>query len=162
MADHFADRFWSTQFWAKRYFQGGEADPNALSASLSGSGSLTAAISYAAAEGGAIVNFERRKRRRKAWYDAIQRLQEGEQVTLPEVKRAVKAVSKAINKPELPEAEKTASAVNNHLTAVKSRGIETLELVEALKALRELERKIARLKAQEEEEELMMILALAA
>ena len=162
MADHFADRFWSSKFWAQRYFQGGTADPNAMFASHSGAGSITASLSYSSAAGdGAIINLERRRRRRKAWYDAIQRLQDGEKVTLPEVKRAVREVAKAIDKPALPEAEKTASAVSNHLTAVKSRGVETLELVEALKALRALERKIKKLREQEEEE-LMLILAFAA
>jgi hypothetical protein len=50
MADNFADRYWSTQFWTVRYFQGGEVDPNAMSASLSGSGGLTATLTALGAE----------------------------------------------------------------------------------------------------------------
>jgi hypothetical protein len=47
MADYFADRYWGTQYWTVRYFQGGEVDPNAMSASLSGSGTIGATLSIA-------------------------------------------------------------------------------------------------------------------
>lgn len=44
MADHFADRYWSTKFWAGRYFQVGEQNPGAMQASLSGAGTVSAAL----------------------------------------------------------------------------------------------------------------------
>jgi hypothetical protein len=47
MADNFSDRYWSTQYWTVRYFQAGEIDPNAMSASLSGTGSITADLTAA-------------------------------------------------------------------------------------------------------------------
>jgi hypothetical protein len=52
MADHFADRFWSAVYWVGRYFQGGETNPGAMSASLSGSGTATGALSTASSGGG--------------------------------------------------------------------------------------------------------------
>jgi hypothetical protein len=45
MADHFAERYWSTRYWTARYFQGGEQNPGAMSASLSGAGSIAAVLS---------------------------------------------------------------------------------------------------------------------
>jgi hypothetical protein len=45
VADHFADRYWSTRYWTARYFQGGEQNPGAMSASLSGAGSIAAILS---------------------------------------------------------------------------------------------------------------------
>lgn len=50
MADHFADKFWSTKFWSARFFQGGEQNPGSMRASLSGSSSLTAVISRTSGE----------------------------------------------------------------------------------------------------------------
>jgi hypothetical protein len=47
MADHFADRYWSTQFWSVRYFQGGEQPEGAMQALLAGASSLSAALSTA-------------------------------------------------------------------------------------------------------------------
>jgi hypothetical protein len=47
MADHFSDRYWSTGYWSVRYFQGGEADPNALSAVLSGASTTVGTVSAA-------------------------------------------------------------------------------------------------------------------
>jgi hypothetical protein len=44
MADHFADQYWSTKFWTVNYFQGGEVDPNAMRASLSGAGAISATL----------------------------------------------------------------------------------------------------------------------
>lgn len=44
MADHFADQYWSGLFWTAKYFQGGEQNPGAISASLSGSGAIVAEL----------------------------------------------------------------------------------------------------------------------
>lgn len=44
MADYFADAYFGSKYWTASYFQGGEADPNAISASLSGSGGLVATL----------------------------------------------------------------------------------------------------------------------
>lgn len=44
MADHFADRYWSTQFWPTRYFMAGEVDPNAMSASIAAGATLTGTL----------------------------------------------------------------------------------------------------------------------
>jgi hypothetical protein len=48
VADHFAERYWSTWYWTARYFQGGEQNPGAMSASLSGAGSIAAGLSVLA------------------------------------------------------------------------------------------------------------------
>lgn len=45
--DHFPNRYFPDNYFPGRYFQGGEQNPGAMSASLSGSGSLTALLSVA-------------------------------------------------------------------------------------------------------------------
>lgn len=44
MADNFADRYWPVRFWSARYFQGGEQNPGAMQASLSGGGFVIASL----------------------------------------------------------------------------------------------------------------------
>lgn len=44
MADYFANRYWAQRYWPVRYFQGGQETPGAISASLTGSANVTAAI----------------------------------------------------------------------------------------------------------------------
>lgn len=71
MSDHFSDRFWSTRFWSTRYFQGGEQNPGSMQASLSGSSSVSAALSYQSDQPPVIVRLPaippvRRRRVRKA------------------------------------------------------------------------------------------------
>jgi hypothetical protein len=162
MADYFGTRYWADRYFPPAYYQGGEVDPNAMSASLSGAATLTASISYTSvAGGGAIVNLERRRRRKKKWLEAIERLQDGEKLPLPAVKKAITAATRAATKPTLAEAAKAESTADNYLKAVKSRGIDSAELAAALDELRKLQARIERLRIQEEEE-LMVILALAA
>ena len=43
-ADHFPNRYFPDNYFPGRYFQGGEQNPGAMSASLSGSGSITATL----------------------------------------------------------------------------------------------------------------------
>lgn len=52
MADYFGNRYFAPRFWETRYFQGGAVDPNAMRASLLGSSSLTAVISFIDGSGG--------------------------------------------------------------------------------------------------------------
>lgn len=52
MADYFGNRYFAPRFWETRYFQGGAADPNAMRASLLGSSSLTAVITFIDHNGG--------------------------------------------------------------------------------------------------------------
>ena len=42
MADYFADAYFGSKYWTADYFQGGEVDPNAMQAALSGSATITA------------------------------------------------------------------------------------------------------------------------
>lgn len=42
--DHFPNRYFPDNYFPGRYFQGGEQNPGAMSASLSGSGSITATL----------------------------------------------------------------------------------------------------------------------
>ncbi len=42
--DHFPNKYFPDNYFPGRYFQGGEQNPGAMSASLSGSGSLTATL----------------------------------------------------------------------------------------------------------------------
>ncbi len=68
MADHFADRYWSTKFWTVNYFQGGEQNPGAMSASLSGAGAIDATISVASQQEDAPHGGDDNLwKRRKAW-----------------------------------------------------------------------------------------------
>lgn len=48
MSDYFANRYWAQRYWTVRYFEGGEQAVGALSAGLSGSASVSAALSYTA------------------------------------------------------------------------------------------------------------------
>ena len=88
-------------------------------------------------------------------------MQDGEKLPLPAVKKAITAATRAATKPTLAEAAKAESTADNYLKAVKSRGIDSAELAAALDELRKLQARIERLRIQEEEE-LMVILALAA
>jgi homoserine kinase len=63
MADHFSDRYWATQYWTVRYFQAGELVEGAISASLSGAGSLTATLSYQSVLENIVARGRKRKRR---------------------------------------------------------------------------------------------------
>lgn len=44
MSDYFANGYFAPKYWTVKYFQGGEVNPNAMSASLSGGGSITAVL----------------------------------------------------------------------------------------------------------------------
>lgn len=44
MVDHFADRYWPPGYYPTGYFQGGEQNPGAMSANLSGGGAVSAAL----------------------------------------------------------------------------------------------------------------------
>lgn len=48
MSDYFANRYWAQRYWTVRYFQGGEQAAGAMSAGLSGSAVVAAALSYTA------------------------------------------------------------------------------------------------------------------
>jgi hypothetical protein len=65
MADHFADRYWSTKFWSTRYFQGGEVDPNAMTATLSGWSSMTGDLTAATLDDilGNGIRFQRKRKK---------------------------------------------------------------------------------------------------
>ena len=44
MSDHFADRYFAPGYWPTSYFQGGDQNPGAMRAALSGSGALVAVL----------------------------------------------------------------------------------------------------------------------
>lgn len=53
MADYFADAYFGSRYWTADYFQGGEVDPNAMQAALSGSATITATLTAEAVTGAA-------------------------------------------------------------------------------------------------------------
>lgn len=162
MADYFGNQYWADKYFPARFFQGGEVDPNAMSAVLSGAATLTATLGYTSAAGdGAIINLERRRRRKKKWLEAIERLQDGEKIPLPQIKRALTAATRATKQPTIAQAAQAERTADNYLKAVKARGIDNAELAAALEELRKLQARIERLRLQEEDD-FMMVLALAA
>lgn len=44
--DHFPDHYFPARYFPERYFQGGQTDANAMSASLTGAGSLVGTLSF--------------------------------------------------------------------------------------------------------------------
>lgn len=167
MADHFADAYWSTQFWSVRYFQGGEADPNAMSASLSGAGSvtanLTASTETVTVQGGGWLSkaqlreYEKNKRRKRIAIDALEETVEeaysvlhGKEIPAKVIKTPAAVVSKA-------------RELSRAIVAKKAQADATAEELALLKELKRLaDQVIADMKRREQEEEEAIVLLLAA
>lgn len=176
MADHFADRYWATKFWTAKYFQGGEQNPGAMYASLSGSGVIAADIEGITVEsavvlGGAWVP----EKARKAEQRRKKRLEDEERELESTIRLAYQRLTgKITTPPAIFEAEGSPQklAVNAEKLAAqlvsKSRNSEKMRArnAEIIKDLLYQANEITRLaeaeadEMQMEEEAIVMLLAL--
>lgn len=162
MSGNFPPDFFAPEYFAPEYF-GGEADSNAIAASISGTATVTATLENGAVVvevrrqvGGSWVNptyVKDRKRKRKGVSDdyvrdLYERIVEGKQ---PETRKAVRAVAKAVEavKPYTEEVEAVPAAVAVDWAAVSAN----TKAVAALKAA---------LAALEDEDEALIALLMAA
>ncbi len=160
MADHFADRFWSTQFWTARYFQSGDVDTNAMAASLSGAGSVSASltvVSVAVAAQGGGGGGSQHSWRRKWEKERDQKRRE-----------LIEAIEPVVTETQIKEAEKSDAATITLAERVIARpeGVSPKVLQQVVSLIRELQAAIAAEQARREaalqEEEAMVMLLLAA
>lgn len=166
MADYFADAYFGSKYWTANYFQGGEVDPNAMSASLSGTGGLTADLTAAAEvvtiQGGGWLSkeqlreYEKRKRRKRSAIDDLETTVE-------------RAYSKLHGKAETPPVETPAAVVVaakevvKTLATRKAGGVASADDLVIFKEIRRLlDAVVADMKRREQEEEEAIVLLLAA
>jgi len=153
--DHFPNRYFPDNYFPGRYFQGGEQNPGAMSASLSGSGSLTGllvGVEDAAEEtrgksGWDPYFYKKRNKRRDQRRDVVKFIEE---VATPQLVQAPDRVQEQAQ--EALEAARLALTLN--------------ELDVMQKALREINEFYAlvraeakRLRDEEDEEELLLLAA---
>jgi len=152
--DHFPNKYFPERFFPGGYFQGGEQNPGAMSAGLSGSGSLTATLTQAAAAatGGSVIGwdpyyYKKRNKRRDQRRDVVKFIEE---VATPQLVQAPDRVQEQAQ--EALEAARLALTLN--------------ELDVMQKALREINEFYAlvraeakRLRDEEDEEELLLLAA---
>lgn len=155
--DHFPNRYFPDNYFPGRYFQGGEQNPGAMSASLSGSGSLTGllvGVEAPAAEetrgkgGWDPYFYKKRNKRRDQRRDVVKFIEE---VAAPQLVQAPERVQEQAQ--EALEAARLALLLN--------------ELDAMQKALREINEFYALVRAEakrlrdmgEDEEELLLLAA---
>lgn len=153
--DHFPNKYFPDNYFPGRYFQGGEQNPGAMSASLSGSGSLTGllvGVEDAAEEtrgkgGWDPYYYKKRNKRRDQRRDVVRFIEE---VATPQLVQAPDRVQEQAQ--EALEAARLALTLN--------------ELGAMQKALREINEFYAlvraeakRLRDEEDEEELLLLAA---
>jgi len=152
--DHFPNKYFPDNYFPGRYFQGGEQNPGAMSASLSGSGSITALLvgveqtEDTRGKGGwDPYYYKKRNKRRDQRRDVVKFIEE---VATPQLVQAPDRVQEQAQ--EALEAARLALTLN--------------ELDAMQKALREINEFYAlvraeakRLRDEEDEEELLLLAA---
>ena len=153
--DHFPNRYFPDNYFPGRYFQGGEQNPGAISASLSGSGSLTATLVgvEAAAEdtrgkgGWDPYFYKKRNKRRDQRRDVVRFIEE---VATPELTKAPERVQEQAQ--EALEAARLALLLNE-LDAMQKALREINEFYALIRA------EAKRLREEEDAEEELLLLA---
>jgi hypothetical protein len=150
--DHFADRYFPGNYFAGGYFQGGEQAAGAMSASLSGSGSLTATLTQAAA-GGSVIGwdpyyYKKRNKRRDQRRDVVKFVEEVAEAPLAQAPveireqahEALEAARLALQLAELDAMQKALREINEFYALIRAEA----------KRLRDMD---------EDEEELLLLAA---
>jgi len=153
--DHFPNRYFPDNYFPGRYFQGGEQNPGAISASLSGSGSLTATlvgVEVAAEDtrgkgGWDPYYYKKRNKRRDQRRDVVKFIEE---VATPELTKAPERVQEQAQ--EALEAARLALLLNE-LDAMQKALREINEFYALIRA------EAKRLREEEDAEEELLLLA---
>ncbi len=133
--DHFPNKYFPERFFPGGYFQGGEQNPGAMSASLSGSGSLTATLTQAAtaATGGSVIGwdpyyYKKRNKRRDQRRDVVKFVEEVAEAPLaqapPEIREqaqeALEAARLALQLAELDAMQKALREINEFYALIRA------------------------------------------
>lgn len=152
--DHFPNRYFPDNYFPGRYFQGGEQNPGAMSASLSGSGSLTATLTQAAAAatGGSVIGwdpyyYKKRNKRRDQRRDVVKFVEEVAEAPLAQApieiqeqgREALEAARLALQLAELDAMQKALREINEFYALIRAEA--------------------KRLRDEEDEEELLLLAA---
>jgi len=152
--DHFPNRYFPDNYFPGRYFQGGEQNPGAMSASLSGSGSLSGLISQTAqATGGSVIGwdpyyYKKRNKRRDQRRDVVKFVEEVAEAPLAQApveireqaQEALEAARLALQLAELEAMQKALREINEFYALIRAEA----------KRLRDMD---------EDEEELLLLAA---
>ena len=153
--DHFPNRYFPDNYFPGRYFQGGEQAAGAMSASLSGSGSVTATLTQAAAAatGGSVIGwdpyyYKKRNKRRDQRRDVVKFVEEVAEAPLAQApaeireqaQEALDAARLALQLAELDAMQKALREINEFYALIRAEA----------KRLRDMD---------EDEEELLLLAA---
>ncbi len=133
--DHFPNKYFPERFFPGGYFQGGEQNPGAMSASLSGSGSLTAALTQAAAAatGGSVIGwdpyyYKKRNKRRDQRRDVVKFVEEVAEAPLAQApieireqaQEALEAARLALQLAELDAMQRALRKINEFYALIRA------------------------------------------
>ncbi len=133
--DHFPNKYFPERFFPGGYFQGGEQNPGAMSASLSGSGSLTATLTQAAAAvtGGSVIGwdpyyYKKRNKRRDQRRDVVKFVEEVAEAPLAQApaeireqaQEALEAARLALQLAELEAMQKALREINEFYALIRA------------------------------------------
>jgi hypothetical protein len=152
--DSFPNRYFPERYFPGGYFQGGEQNPGSMSASLSGSGSVTATLTQAAAAatGGSVIGwdpyyYKKRNKRRDQRRDVVKFVEEVAEAPLAQApieireqaQEALEAARLALQLAELDAMQKALREINEFYALIRAEA--------------------KRLRDEEDEEELLLLAA---
>ncbi len=135
--DHFADRYFPGNYFSGAYFQGGEQAAGAMSASLSGSASLTATLVGVQAQaedtGGSVIGwdpyyYKKRNKRRDQRRDVVKFVEEVAEAPLAQApaeireqaEEALEAARLALQLAELDAMQKALREINEFYALIRA------------------------------------------
>ncbi len=133
--DHFPNRYFPDNYFPGRYFQGGEQNPGAMSASLSGSGSLSATLvgveqteDTRGRSGWDPYYYEKRNKRRDQRRDVVRFVEEVAEAPLAQApieiqeqgREALEAARLALQLAELDAMQKALREINEFYALIRA------------------------------------------
>lgn len=169
MADYFADAYFGSKYWTAKYFQAGEIDPNAMSASLSGSGGIAAVLTSVTApvviQGGGWLSkeqlreYQKTRKRKRLAIDELEETVERAFASLRGVVPDKQVPDKVAETPSV--LVRQAKDISRVLVSRKANKVASLSEIALLKEIKRLsDLVIADMRRRELEEEEAVILLL--